>query len=128
MQAPPAFKKRVRWADDVDDEDEDIGFSIGGASRQQVGLPAPQVRLLTMQTSVEFAWLQQAQQLLGSARAFPELQLWVQLETVYVLEGLGPPKDQAAASRTFADQASMLAILREGCCVKQLTSYMHTSH
>ena len=28
----------------------------------------------------------------------------VQLETVYVLEGLGPPKDHAAAGRTFADQ------------------------
>ncbi len=41
MQAPPAFKKRVRWADDVEDEDEDIGFSIGGASRQQVGPPDP---------------------------------------------------------------------------------------
>ncbi len=41
VQAPPAFKKRVRWADDVDDEDENIGFSIGGASRQQVGLPHP---------------------------------------------------------------------------------------
>ena len=28
----------------------------------------------------------------------------MQLETVYVLEGLGPPKDEAAAGRTFADQ------------------------
>lgn len=37
-----------------------------------------------------------------------QLRLWVQLETVYVLEGLGPPKEQAAASRTFADQASVL--------------------
>lgn len=37
MQAPPTFKKRVRWADEV--EEEDIGFTIGGASRQQVGLP-----------------------------------------------------------------------------------------
>ena len=31
-----------------------------------------------------------------------------QLETVYVLEGLGPPKDEAAAGRTFADQVLTL--------------------
>ena len=32
-----------------------------------------------------------------------------QLETVYVLEGLGPPKDQAAhAAKSFADQACVL--------------------
>ena len=41
--------------------------------------------------------------------------MWLQLETVYVLEGLGPPKDQAAASRTFADQASMLPSLLYQC-------------
>lgn len=29
-----------------------------------------------------------------------------QLETVYVLEGLGPPKDGAAAARSFAEQVS----------------------
>ena len=36
MQAPTAYKKRVRWADEIEDEEEEIGFSIGGASRQQV--------------------------------------------------------------------------------------------
>ncbi|CAK0770761.1 hypothetical protein CVIRNUC_003799 [Coccomyxa viridis] len=58
-QGQPSGRKRVRWPDEVDAQD--FGFSIGGASRQQ-------------------------------------------LETVYVLEGLGPPKDEAAAGRTFADQ------------------------
>ena len=37
MQASLAYKKRVRWADEVEEEEE-IGFSIGGASRQQVHL------------------------------------------------------------------------------------------
>ena len=35
LQAPSTYKKRVRWADEADEEDV-VGFSIGGASRQQV--------------------------------------------------------------------------------------------
>ena len=46
-------------------------------------------------------------------------QPWVfmQLETVYVLEGLGPPKDEAAAGRTFADQVLMPLIQPNACPV-----------
>ena len=36
-QVPSSLKKRVRWPDEVDEDEEDIGFSIGGASRRQVG-------------------------------------------------------------------------------------------
>lgn len=40
-----------------------------------------------------------------------------QLETVYVLEGLGPPKDQGApAVKTFADQASAVLLLLQAKC------------
>lgn len=38
LQVPSSLKKRVRWPDEVDEDEEDIGFSIGGASRRQVGL------------------------------------------------------------------------------------------
>ena len=41
----------------------------------------------------------------------------MQLETVYVLEGLGPPKDEAAAGRTFADQVLMPLIQPNACPV-----------
>ena len=37
LQVPSSLKKRVRWPDEVDEDEEDIGFSIGGASRRQVG-------------------------------------------------------------------------------------------
>lgn len=32
------------------------------------------------------------------------LKLYVQLETIYVLEGLGPPKDHASGTKSFNDQ------------------------
>ena len=33
--------------------------------------------------------------------------LVVQLETIYVLEGLGPPKEHAPGSKSFKDQVSL---------------------
>ena len=42
----------MRWADEA--EEEDIGFSIGGASRQQVGLPYPKVYLASMPSVADF--------------------------------------------------------------------------
>ena len=56
--------------------------------------------------------------------------MFVQLETVYVLEGLGPPKDEAAAGRTFADQV-LMPLIQPACKWQQghlSEAHEHVNH
>lgn len=62
------------------------------------------------------------------------LQLWVQLQTIYVLEGLGPPKEHAPGTRSFKDQVRLscpiafvcLSFSQSFACV--LVGLRYTSH